>query len=114
MKMLIRMLNATKCMEVGAYTGYNACSMVLALPGNGKVVCDVTSEYLDAGKPFIQRLEGAWEKFEIHIKPALDTMARFHQSQQRIRFHSGCRKENAYDVLRESFVTDTPWRDCCD
>lgn len=86
--MLIHMLNATRCMEVGAFTGYNAANMALALPPCGKVVvCDITMEYLNAGKPFIQRLgNGTWEKLDIHIKPAFDTMNEFIKEGEKFDF----------------------------
>lgn len=86
--MLIHMLNAKTCMEVGAFTGYNAASMALALPATGKVVvCDITSEYLDAGKPYIQRLgEEVWRKLDVQIKPALETMDHFINTHEQFDF----------------------------
>jgi len=71
-------MDATKCMEVGAFTGYNAANMALALPDNEKsfvVVCDVTDDYLKAGWRCIKKLGSrVTSKLQIRIKPALETM----------------------------------------
>ena len=38
---------------LGVFTGYNLLNVAMALPSGGKVIgCDVSTEYVDIGKPF--------------------------------------------------------------
>jgi predicted O-methyltransferase YrrM len=47
-QMILKLIKAKKCIEVGTFTGFTTLSMALALPENGKIIaCDVTSEYVD-------------------------------------------------------------------
>lgn len=42
---------------VGMYTGYNALSMALAMPPNGRVVaCEIEEEYINISKPFFKEV----------------------------------------------------------
>jgi len=47
-QMVLKLIKANKCIEVGTFTGFTTLSMALVLPQNGKIVaCDVTSDYVD-------------------------------------------------------------------
>lgn len=44
----------------GMYTGYNALSMALAMPENGRVIaCEIESSYIDIAKPFFKEVRTA-------------------------------------------------------
>src|SRR5262245_42778689 len=44
--MLVRVLGARRCIEVGVFTGYSSTAVALALPDDGRIVaCDVSEEY---------------------------------------------------------------------
>uniref|UniRef100_A0A673CGQ9 Catechol O-methyltransferase domain-containing protein 1-like n=1 Tax=Sphaeramia orbicularis TaxID=375764 RepID=A0A673CGQ9_9TELE len=71
---LIRLINGTKAIEIGMYTGYNALSMALAMPDNGHVVaCEIEETYIEIGKPFF-REAGVEEKIDIRHQTALKTL----------------------------------------
>ncbi|KAJ0004739.1 hypothetical protein NQD34_010953 [Periophthalmus magnuspinnatus] len=71
---LIRLINGTKAIEIGMYTGYNALSMALAMPDNGRVVaCEIDQTYFDIAKPFF-REAGAEHKIEVRIQEAVKTL----------------------------------------
>ncbi len=74
MQMLIRMLGATNCIEVGTFTGYSALAVALALPDDGKLVaCDISEEYTKIGIPFWERA-GVADKIDLRIAPATETL----------------------------------------
>ncbi|XP_057292738.1 probable caffeoyl-CoA O-methyltransferase 2 [Hydractinia symbiolongicarpus] len=73
-RLLLNMLDAKKCIEVGTYTGYNALNCALALPSDGMVYAlDISEEYVNHGKPFFEKANVA-EKIDIRIAPAGETM----------------------------------------
>lgn len=49
------------------YTGYNALSMALALPENGRVVaCEIEDTYIDIANPFFKEVI-QYISFNLHI-----------------------------------------------
>jgi predicted O-methyltransferase YrrM len=74
MALLVRLIGAVRCIEVGTYTGYSALAVALALPPNGKVVaCDVSDEWTSVGRPF-WREAGVESRIDLRIQPALKTL----------------------------------------
>ncbi|XP_030604286.1 catechol O-methyltransferase domain-containing protein 1 [Archocentrus centrarchus] len=71
---LIRLINATKAIEIGMYTGYNALSMALAMPENGRVIaCEIESSYIDIAKPFFKEA-GVENKIDVRYQIAMQTL----------------------------------------
>ncbi|XP_054886231.1 catechol O-methyltransferase domain-containing protein 1 [Poeciliopsis prolifica] len=71
---LIRLINATKAIEIGMYTGYNALSMALAMPENGRVVaCEIDDTYIEIAKPFFKEA-GVENKIDVQHQLALKTL----------------------------------------
>ncbi|XP_008427646.1 catechol O-methyltransferase domain-containing protein 1-like [Poecilia reticulata] len=71
---LIRLINATKAIEIGMYTGYNALSMALAMPENGRVVaCEIEDNYIEIAKPFFKEA-GVENKIDVQHQVALKTL----------------------------------------
>ncbi|XP_062257075.1 catechol O-methyltransferase domain-containing protein 1 [Platichthys flesus] len=71
---LIKLINATKAIEIGMYTGYNTLSMALAMPDNGHVVaCEIEDTYVDIAKPFFEEAEVAG-KIDVRHEIALKTL----------------------------------------
>ncbi|HXR88988.1 MAG TPA: class I SAM-dependent methyltransferase [Steroidobacteraceae bacterium] len=74
MALLVRLIGAVRCIEVGTYTGYSALAVALALPQNGKIVaCDVSDEWTSVGRPF-WREAGVESRIDLRIQPALKTL----------------------------------------
>ena len=74
MGMLVRLMNARRCIEVGVFTGYSALSVALALPENGHLLaCDISAEFTAVGQPFWARA-GVAHKIELRLAPARETL----------------------------------------
>lgn len=71
---LIKLINATKAIEIGMYTGYNALSMALAMPENGCVVaCETEEIYVDIAKQFFKEA-GVENKTDVRHQIAMKTL----------------------------------------
>lgn len=71
---LMRIMGATKTLEVGTFTGYSALVVAMALPENGKVVaCDVSDEWTSIGKPYWEKA-GVADKIDLQLRPAVETL----------------------------------------
>jgi predicted O-methyltransferase YrrM len=74
MAMLVKLVGAKRCLEIGTYTGYSALAVALALPKDGSIVCcDVSEEWAAVGKPFWKKA-GVAKKIDLRIAPALETL----------------------------------------
>ena len=72
LRMLLKLTGARNTLEVGVFTGYSLLATALALPDDGKVVAfDVSREYYDIGRPFIESA-GVAHKVDFREGPALD------------------------------------------
>jgi predicted O-methyltransferase YrrM len=76
LQVLVRILGAKRCIEVGTFTGYSALSVALALPRDGKIVCcDVSEEWTAIGRRFWKKA-GVERKIDLRIAPALETLGK--------------------------------------
>ena len=74
MALLVKLMGAKRCLEIGTYTGYSALAVALALPKDGSIVCcDISEEFTSVGKPFWKKA-GVEKKIDLRIGPALETL----------------------------------------
>jgi len=74
MQMVVRLLGARRCLEIGTFTGYSALAVALALPKNGKIICcDVSEEWTSIARRF-WALASVQKKISLRLAPALRTL----------------------------------------
>lgn len=75
MQLLVRLLGAKRCLEIGTFTGYLALAVALALPGDGgeRVTCDVSVEWTQIARQF-WREAGVDARIDLRLAPALATL----------------------------------------
>ncbi|HUN27039.1 MAG TPA: class I SAM-dependent methyltransferase [Steroidobacteraceae bacterium] len=81
MALLLRLIGARRCIELGTYTGYSSLVMALALPAGGRLTtCDVNAESTRVAREF-WREAGVAERIELKLQPALTTLEQIAQSE---------------------------------
>jgi predicted O-methyltransferase YrrM len=76
MGLLVQLIGAKKCLEVGVFTGYSALAVALNLPEDGRIVaCDVSAEFTTIARKYWQA-GGVNSKIDLQIAPALETLDR--------------------------------------
>ena len=74
MALLIKLMGAKKCIEIGVFTGYSSLCVALALPQDGKIIaCDVSEEWTQIARRYWKEA-GVTEKIELRLQPALKTL----------------------------------------
>lgn len=71
-QLLLKSMNAKKCIEVGAFTGYTTMTMAMALPDDAQIICmDISDEYLARD---IWQEAGVEKKIQVEIGDAVDIL----------------------------------------
>src|SRR5690242_11699646 len=74
MQVLVRLIGARRCLEIGTCTGYSSLAVALALPARGKVIClDMSEPWTSVARRFWKKA-GVSKKITLHLAPALDTL----------------------------------------
>lgn len=75
MQLLLRLMGARRCLEVGTFTGYSALAMALALPDDGEVVtCDRSVDYTAVARRYWSAA-GVDDRIVLLLGPAADSLA---------------------------------------
>ena len=75
LQVLVRILGAKRCIEIGTFTGYSALAVALALPPGGSLVCcDVSEEWTAIARRYWKKA-GVDRKISLRLAPALETLA---------------------------------------
>jgi predicted O-methyltransferase YrrM len=76
MGLLVQLIGAKKCLEVGVFTGYSSLAVALNLPDDGQIVaCDVSDEFTSIARKYWQEA-GVANKISLYVAPALETLDR--------------------------------------
>jgi predicted O-methyltransferase YrrM len=76
MGLLVQLIGAKKCLEIGVFTGYSSLSVALNLPEDGRIIaCDVSDEFTSIARKYWQAA-GVSDKIDLQIAPALNTLDR--------------------------------------
>jgi predicted O-methyltransferase YrrM len=74
MALLVRLMRAKKCLEIGVYTGYSSLCIALALAPDGRITaCDVNDEWTRIARRYWKEADVA-QKIDLHLAPALETL----------------------------------------
>jgi caffeoyl-CoA O-methyltransferase len=74
MFLLLRLIGARRCLEIGVFTGYSSLVSALALPADGRIVaCDISEEWTAIARRY-WREAGVEPKIDLRIAPALETL----------------------------------------
>ncbi|XP_066326064.1 uncharacterized protein [Miscanthus floridulus] len=72
--MLVQILGARRCIEVGVFTGYSSLAVALALPESGHLVaCERDERCLEVAKKYYQRA-GVAQKIDVRHALAVDSL----------------------------------------
>lgn len=74
MALLVKLIGATRCLEVGVFTGYSSLAVALALPPEGKIIaCDVSEEWTAIARRYWKNA-GVEGKIDLRLGPAVATL----------------------------------------
>jgi predicted O-methyltransferase YrrM len=86
MALLVRLIGARHCLEIGTFTGYSALAVALALPAEARVTCcDVSEEYTAVARRAWAGA-GVAAKIDLHLAPARATLDRLRAEGRRGSF----------------------------
>jgi predicted O-methyltransferase YrrM len=86
MQLLVRLMGAKQCLEIGVFTGYSSLAIALALPTDGRIAaCDVSEQWTAIARKYWKEA-GVAEKIQLYIAPALTTLDKLIASGQTGQF----------------------------
>ena len=72
--LLVELIGARRCIEVGTFTGYSSTAVALALPEDGQIVCcDVSEKWTSLARKYWDEA-GVAGKIDLRIAPATETL----------------------------------------
>jgi len=74
LSILVELIGARRCIEVGTFTGYSSTAIALALPDGGQLVCcDVSEEWTSLARKYWDEA-GVADRIDLRIAPAVETL----------------------------------------
>lgn len=78
LRLLVRMINARRVLEIGTFTGYSALAMAEGLPADGELItCDIDPKATAIAQKYWARSPHG-KKISLTLGPALDTLSTLH------------------------------------
>jgi predicted O-methyltransferase YrrM len=75
MGLLVELIGARLCLEIGTFTGYSALAIAYALPADGRLICcDIDAATAAVAERYWEEA-GLAERIQLRLGPALDTLA---------------------------------------
>jgi predicted O-methyltransferase YrrM len=75
MGLLVELIGARLCLELGTFTGYSALAIAHALPPDGRLICcDIDAEMTALAERYWAEA-GLADRIQLRLGPALDTLA---------------------------------------
>jgi O-methyltransferase len=75
--MLVELMGAKSCLEIGTFTGYSAAWVASALPAGGSITCcEVNETYAAIARKYWNQA-GLTAKIDLRMGPALETLRAF-------------------------------------
>jgi predicted O-methyltransferase YrrM len=72
--LLVELVGAKRCIEIGTFTGYSSLVVALAMPPDGTIVCcDVSEEWTAVARRYWAEA-GVADRVDLRLAPALETM----------------------------------------
>jgi caffeoyl-CoA O-methyltransferase len=72
--LLVELIGARRCLEIGTFTGYSSTAVALALPSDGRLTClDVSEQWTSVARRAWERA-GVVDRVELRLGPALDSL----------------------------------------
>jgi predicted O-methyltransferase YrrM len=86
MALLVQLMGARRCLEIGVFTGYSSLAVALVLPPEGRIVaCDRSAEWTDIARRYWMEA-GVAARIDLRLAPALDTLDELIASGEDSRF----------------------------
>ncbi|MFN2484698.1 MAG: class I SAM-dependent methyltransferase [Candidatus Limnocylindria bacterium] len=74
MQVLVEMLGARRCLELGVFTGYSSLVVALAMPSDGRITaCDVSEEWTSIARRYWAEA-GVADRIDLRLAPATETL----------------------------------------
>ncbi len=74
MALLVEIIGARRCIEIGTFTGYSTLAVAAALPADGEIVaCDVNAQTTAVAKRYWQEAEVV-SRIDLRLAPAIETL----------------------------------------
>ena len=82
MQILVQLMGAKRCIEVGTFTGYSSLAVASVLPEDGELIaCDVSEEWTSIARRYWDQA-GVSHKIALKLAPAVDTLDKLLNDEQ--------------------------------
>lgn len=73
-QLLVRLMNARRCLEIGVFTGYSSLAVAMALPADGHITAlDINDDWTRIARRYWQEA-GVADRISLKLGPARDTL----------------------------------------